>query len=650
MNSKQIDELIKRRGLTLEDVADMPVASRAAFGLPTVVPSVDYNRVQRFAENFLPKVGVIRAIFGLDREVPTLPTMSFGDDSTVGRNWSLYQSETDVPRNRKRLYEMVEEMDRYGGIVGSGLEIYAEEATQVDDQSGKTVWIQSDDTEIQSQCMKMLSNIGFEEHVLAIVRSIAKYGDCFEQIIASEDEGIKGLRNIYPDRLTRVEDEYGRLQGFTPGIVSEDDIKDKKKRDKLSVSKPWEVIHFRLLSSDRSTSHGQTLLMPAMRVWRSLKILEDSLVVYRINRATDKDIYYIDTGQQAPEQQWQSVHTFRRELRKRFVWDQASRSMRQEYNPRTPDEDLFIPVPKDSKTRVERLAGANPQGDIYDVDHFRRSLLAALRIPSGFLGFDSDTPSKATLASQDIRFARSIIKLQRSVKSGVETMCRIHLALLGRPDAATVKFKVMMAPINYIVESMKAELFSVRSDIVTKMLSLAQSNVTTDPESGAPVQGSGSIKNVDGWSAWVLRTFLGLDDSMIELLVGNTDAGKSREMVALQQVTESVVTEPEQRSRLLKMFDLLAEGDKYIPSVDAQMNLSGAKLEMEKKTDIDDYFNFEEEAAKLEAARRAALRLPENHPTKCACCGSKSLQFVEFTEGPALFCSNETCGEVIYLE
>lgn len=477
MNHRKIQLLCEAKGLSEEELSALPSWGREQLGIPLVLPHIDYTPMQRFVDNYLPRWAVLRRMYGLDQTVDIEPPFSF-DEPNLGRNYSWYNAQLQFELNRRSIYHLVEEMDNFD-LVSSALDIYSEEATQTDEEVGRAVWIECDDADIKRELMELFDRIGMEDRVFGLCRSMCKYGDDFEQIIASTSKGVVTLEFIQPQRLTRIEDRFGRLKGFAPGVHTDFEIRDPEKVKKLRISKPWDFIHWRIQSSRREMKHGETVLMAVRRVWRQLKIIEDSLVLYRLNRATDKDIYYIDVGNQTPDQQWQTVHRFRRELRKKFYVNTTTGQMRQQYNPRTADEDLYIPIPKDSNTKVERLSGANPQGDIYDVDHFRNKFFAAIRIPKAFMGYEEDVNAKATLVSQDIRFARGIKRIQRAFKHGTTQLCKVHLALRGHEVVGDdgkdlIKFKVKMAPINYLDEMARAELFTLKHEITMKMLELAR--------------------------------------------------------------------------------------------------------------------------------------------------------------------------------
>ncbi len=616
----------------MEEVAQLPAWTRGQLGLPLIIPEADYSGLQLFVDNYLPRLRGLRHIFGLDQTVDLAPPFRF-DEPDMGRNYSWYNAQTQFELNRRSVYGLVEEMDSYD-ICSSALDIYAEEATQTDADTGRVAWVECEAEEAKRELMALFDAIQLEDRAFGIVRSMCKYGDDFEQIIASGTRGIINLDFIQPQRLTRIEDRVGRLMGFSPGLLNDYEIRDPEQQKKLKLSRPWDFLHFRLQSSRRELRHGETVLLAARRSWRQLKILEDTLVLYRMNRATDKDVYYIDTGNQTPDQQWQTVHRFRRELRKKFYVNTVNGQMRQQYDPRTADEDMYIPIPRDSKTRVERLQGSGPQGDIYDVDHFRNKLFAALKIPKAFMGYEKDVNAKSTLVSQDIRFARSIYRVQRAFKHGLTQLCRIHLALRGY-DVDKVRFRVRMAPINYLDDLARADIYAQKYDVAAKLLELPQMGQQTDPKTGGVVPNSGIVANAPAWRGWVLRRFLGLTDEELDLFLGQGSADASRTVSnrTLQAFSERSAVRARLSDDTVHVFDPLPP-----PKV-------GEKTEEEKSLAEAECFDLEREETDL---ARLLGNVTEDGRVLCTACREQTMVEHQSEEEPYLLCPK--CGFVAFLE
>lgn len=568
MQKQQIERLIEAKNLSLDEVAVMSSRTRVSLGLPAIIPQTDYGPVQRMVDSYLPKWQGLRKMFGLDQEIVVDPIFNLADDN--GKSSQFYRNSLTFANQRGPIYTLVEEMDTYD-LINSALDLYAEEATQPDPETQRVVWIESQDAALKSDLMDLLMRLGMDDRACSIIRTMAKFGDDFERIITAENVGVVRLAYVHPARLSRIEDLEGRLQGFAAGILTHDDCIWDNIKETQKVSYPWDFVHFRLQSNNRDGLHGDSMLLGCRRAYQQLKMTEDMLVLFRMARGMDRDVYYVNSHGSTPTQTWRTIHEFRQQVRKHLAINPGT-SMRQEYNMRTPDEDIFLPVNgKDDPTRVERQSGGQPQGDILDVDHFRRKLFGSLRIPAGFMGFESDTPAKATLSSQDVRFARSIKKLQRAFKQGVRWICEVHRIKKGQDTRdelgrMAIKFSVKMAPINQLEELAKMEIYKARMEVVTSMLTLVGLQQEADPQTGLILPGTGVIKNVDNWVAWVLRRFMDMGDQEIELFLGDATLGLTTSDIEMKAILEKLT--PAQIEGLKKRvgrtadaMDILREDD-----------------------------------------------------------------------------------------
>lgn len=488
-------------GVTKKDLDEMPAYQRVELGL-TPHP---LTPIQEFVDTgYLGKFKSLRKLFGLDKKVDLLAPFDLDQEGGgLGQAYSWYSSQMFFENDRLSIYRTVEEMDTYG-IIASALDLYAEEATQPDMETGRTVWIESNSTDVKDELEKMFDRINLEDAICGIARTVAKYGDCYEQPIYDTREGVVAMEHVYAGRLSTIYDRYGRLRGFAPGIYTFEQMHDWDFLGKLSISKPWDFINFRISSSNRDSKHGETMLRAARYDWRQTKIMEDSLVLYRVNRAPDRMVYKIDTTGQTPDESFRTINKWRRMMRKKFFFDETTGKMRQEYHPWSVVDDIYWPTKEGSQSGVDRLSGAANTDDIHDVDHFRNKLFGDLRIPKGYMGFEGDIDGKTALTQQDIRFARTIKKLRRAIMSGVAHLCKIHLAAKGVADFddEQVSFTVRMAPIAMLEELQRAEIVSLQLDQAERMLGLAEM---------MGLQGRDRVE----WTRWVLVKYLGLTEDQV---------------------------------------------------------------------------------------------------------------------------------------
>jgi len=273
--------------------------------------------------------------------------------------------------------------------------------------------------EIRSTINTLLYDVlNVEFNLYGWARGMCKQGDYYLYLDVDEKLGIKSVLSLPGGEVERLEGEdktnpnYVQYQWNSAGMTFEN----------------WQVAHFRILGNDKYSPYGTSVLEPARRIWRQLTMLEDAMMAYRIVRSPERRIFYIDVGSIAPEDVEQYMERVKTSLKRNQVVDPDTGRVDLRYNPMSIDEDYYIPVRGGQSSRIENLPGGAFTGDIDDVNYLRDKLFSALKIPRSYLargeGADED---KTTLAQKDIRFARTIQRLQRSVVSELEKICIVHL-------------------------------------------------------------------------------------------------------------------------------------------------------------------------------------------------------------------------------
>jgi len=323
--------------------------------------------------------------------------------------------------NRAERYVDFDQME-YTPEIASALDIYADEMTT---HSALTPMlnIKCANEEIKAVLDTLYHNVlNVEHNLFGWCRSMCKYGDFFLYLDIDEKFGIKTAIGLPSQEVERLEGEdetnsnYYQFQWNSAGMTFEN----------------WQIGHFRILGNDKYAPYGTSVLEPARRIWRQLQLMEDAMMAYRIVRAPDRKLFKIDIGQipaNEVEQYMQKVIT---SMKRNTVIDQNTGRVDLRYNPFSVEEDYFIPVRGDSKTDITNIAGQARANDIEDVKYLRDKLFSALKIPASYLsnneGADED---KTTLAQKDIRFARTVQRLQRSAVSELEKVGVVHLYTLG---------------------------------------------------------------------------------------------------------------------------------------------------------------------------------------------------------------------------
>lgn len=409
--------------------------------------------------------------------------------------------------DRSRRIEIFEEMDSYG-LVSAILDVYAEEATQPDYERGRSVWIESKASHMVEAGNNCLHNCQVEDRIAAIARRTLKYGDAFQRLLYATEKGVLGWRMAPSKDVAREEDKYGRLVGFRQNGK-------RFRAGQRDVSWPWDYVHFRMLGKDDETGYGTSLLHNLFSPWRRMVLTEEAILMYRLRRMPDRNMVMVNVGNMDEVEAMAFVNSWRKKFRKHELVDPASPNYRKQYNPLTPLEDIFIPMIDGREHRVETLSGAGNIGDLYDLEHFRDSFFGAAKVPKAYFGFEGEINAKATLMQQDVRFARTAKRVQRSIVQGLRQLLDVHFTLIARPGEDAGRYDVrlpnnayvvQMSPISYLDESQRLELVQLRNNIVDSMANQA-STLQLDPRM---------------WATYVLLNYAKLPEEIVLKLIQKT--------------------------------------------------------------------------------------------------------------------------------
>jgi hypothetical protein len=369
--------------------------------------------------------------------------------------YSALQSDYYANQNRMDRYVDFDQME-YTPEIASALDIYADEMTT--SSVFRTIMnIDCSNQEIKSVLETLFYSIlNIEFNLYGWARSMIKYGDFFLYLDIEQDEGIKNVIGLPANELERLEGEdeanpnYIQYQWNSAGITLEN----------------WQVGHFRVLGNDKFAPYGTSVLEAARRIWRQLTLLEDAVMAYRIVRSPERRVFKIDVGNIPPEDVEQYMQRVMTQMKRNQIVDVNSGRVDLRYNPLSIEEDYYIPVRgASSGTDIQTVGGGKYTGDIDDVKYLRDKLFSALKIPMSYLsrgdGADED---KATLAQKDIRFARTIQRLQRSVVSELEKVAVVHLFTLGYRGNDLLSFKLTLNNPSKLAELQELEHWGTRFD------------------------------------------------------------------------------------------------------------------------------------------------------------------------------------------
>jgi hypothetical protein len=386
---------------------------------------------------------------------------------------SFRKNQSQVYSNAMSAYGSYDRMARYSDFsemeytpeIASALDIYSEESVSAD-ESGKTLHIYSDNSKIQQLLQELFyDTLNVEFNMSSWVRNLVKYGDCF---LFNDVHPKHGVINAYPLPISEIE----REEGFDPNDPMA--VRFRWITQGNQVLENWQVSHMRLLGNDAFLPYGSSVLEPARRIWRQMILLEDAMLVHRIVRAPDRRVFYIDVGNVPPEEVANYMEQAQSSLKRSPIVDKSNGRVDLRYNPLSIDEDYFIPVRGgDSGTKIDSVTGQTIAGETNDVEYIQKKLFAALKIPKAYLGYDEGLGAKATLSQEDIRFSRTIARIQRTVLSEMNKIAIVHLYCNGYSSEDLVDFKLMLSNPSTIAQQQKLELFNTRFTTAGTALSTA---------------------------------------------------------------------------------------------------------------------------------------------------------------------------------
>ncbi len=359
-------------------------------------------------------------------------------------------------RNRAERYIDFDQME-FTPEIASSLDIYADEMTT---HSALTpmLHINCTNDEIKYILHNLYYNIMNVEHNLfGWARTMCKYGDLFVYLDIDESKGIQNCIGLPPQEVERLEGEdptnpnYVQYQWNNASLTLEN----------------WQIAHFRVLGNDKHAPYGTSVLEPARRIWRQLTLLEDAMMAYRITRSPERRVFKIDVGGIAPQDVEQYMQKVMTQMKRHQVVDPTTGRVDLRYNPLSIEEDYFIPVRGgQSSTNIENLPGGQFTAQIEDVKYLRDKLFSALKVPQSYLSMgEGATEDKTTLAQKDIRFARTIQRLQRVLISELEKVGIVHLYTMGYRDDDLLNFKLRLNNPSKIAEMQELEHWKTKFDI-----------------------------------------------------------------------------------------------------------------------------------------------------------------------------------------
>ena len=383
---------------------------------------------------------------------------------------------------RTMVYSDYDNMD-YDAIVASALDIIADESTLKNDL-GEVLRIKSNNEDIQQILYNLFYDVlNIEFNLWSWIRQMCKYGDFFLKMEIAEKFGVYNVipytayhierqENYDPEHPNAVRFRYspegiyaggsgyygtptlGQYQENQPGIFFDN----------------YEMAHFRLLTDVNYLPYGRSYLEPARRIFKQYVLMEDAMLIHRISRSPDRRIFYINVGSIPPNEVENFMQKTISTMKRTPLMDSKTGEYNLKYNMQNLFEDFYIPIRgNDTSTKIETTPGLQYDG-IQDVTYLRDKLFAALKVPKAFMGYEKDLTGKATLAAEDIRFARTIDRIQRITLSELYKIALVHLYSQGYTGEELTNFELDLTGPSIIYEQEKIALLTQKVDLAKNII------------------------------------------------------------------------------------------------------------------------------------------------------------------------------------
>ena len=365
---------------------------------------------------------------------------------------------------RREVFRDYDAMDN-DPILASALDIYADEST-LKNEFGDTLLVHSDNQKVQDLLTNLFYDIlNVEFNLWPWVRNMCKYGDFFLGLEIAEGRGIV---NVTPHSVYNTE----RLERTDPNNPNSVKFKITEDPNGKEEYENFEIAHFRLLADTNWLPYGKSMIENGRRLWKQLSLMEDAMLIHRIMRAPEKRVFKVDIGNIPPTEVDNYMQRIINKMKKVPFVDRNTGDYNLKYNMQNLTEDFYLPVRGgDSGTNIENLAGLE-YATIEDIDYLKNKLFAALKIPKAYLGYEENINGKATLAAEDVRFARTIERIQRTVISELTKIAIVHLYAQGVTDSEMTNFELGLVNPSTIYEQEKVNLWSEKIRLAQDIQSL----------------------------------------------------------------------------------------------------------------------------------------------------------------------------------
>lgn len=422
----------------------------------------------------------------------------------LAKQWrrAQYETSNNALANMTEVQMMYREADMMDLFpeIGAALDIYMEEATYVK-PNGMMINVTSKSERIKSILEDLIYNrLSCDIIFPMITRSTVKYGNTFMLLNVTEDNGVIGWKQLPVYEMQRFENGMDNpySSGFANVANIDVDKPDATKfvwvgKNEFTPYRNWQIAHFRLLYDSLYLPYGVSALNKARRHWRMLSMMEDMMLMYRLERSVERRVYKVNVGaideQDVPAYMDEVANNFKRTP----IYDPLTGQLDLRRNIMSNMDDYFIPVRDPNEPNpIETLSAGSNLTAMDDIKFVQNKLCTALRVPKSFLNFEETTGDGKNLSLLDVRFTKTVNRVQQMMLMELTKVCIIHLYLLGFEDDLTNFSLTMNNP------SSQAEMMELEN--LSKKIEMAKSAVA-DPGGGLPLYSiTRAQKEILGWS------------------------------------------------------------------------------------------------------------------------------------------------------
>ena len=383
----------------------------------------------------------------------------------------------------KLMYRDVDLMDGSPEI-GTALDIISEEVCPIK-SDGKMINVYSSSKRTKAMLEDLFVNrLHIYTDLPMIARHLAKYGNTFMFLNIDKDNGIMGWTMLPVYEIDRIENGFSASYAIS-STINNKDVKPDTVRfvwNGHNENNPfwnWQVAHFRLLNDSFFLPYGVSMMHKARRAWRMWSMMEDAMLIWRLDKAVERRVYKIYVGNINDADVESYVQEIANNFKRTPIIDPATGQIDLRRNFLDVASDYFIPVRReDAPNPIETLAAANSQVQMEDIEYMQNKMFAAMRVPKTFLNFQEAQGKGQNLSIMDVRFSRMINRIQQFLLMELNKIAMIHLYIMGLTDE--------IGNFTISLNNPSAQIEAQELDDLTKRLAAMQTALA-DPGTGIPM-------------------------------------------------------------------------------------------------------------------------------------------------------------------